>query len=742
MVVYRWYLTYVTGNSAENRTVYPIWKDDLAKEWAFEQGQQFRRAQLSGSISFFGGDYDWIMGKPFGSKFEITLQAKWDSVAIYHTYWTGVFYHTDCTINTDDRMLSVKPNTDDKYTKILAGIDREYDLIKLKTRTQYAVMFRRPLLQIYTLGDSNVSCFLGGMSWQQEVTSDSYSESTIMNTYHFGKVGALVQVTFQSPPAGLEEGFIGSFSGGSTPGAWADFSNEANVYYMDYFQQYEEDAYYSYYTNGLRIYRTGSSMTPENVIWYFSQTNTTTSPTDTYLPIPNTFTMTAMQQGYSNLSASWTGTTIFGRWIVGEQLIGSEQIPASDLVAYNRNYRYCIPFEGQGYIRTTSRGSTTPTEWGTKPNGEFYTKPTLNWSEQTSVWAIFPVARTDWQNWSIWLLWRNELEAFEMNNRAIVTLRDAYTLNEVISTLLAQIDSSLSFNASATYSQFLYGDNPLTLYWGSLMITPKSNVKVAEYTQPAQKAPLTLNEVLTMLKNAFGLYWFIDSANRFRIEHISWFKNGGSYTASQQTVGYDLTALTNTRNGKKWSFATGTYSYDKMQMPERYEYQWADTTTNIFKGSPIEVLSQWVEQGRIEEVNIAKFNPDIDYIMLNPSDISDDGFALLCCDQSYTVTFRAMNVNGERVAVQNFQLAMYKVQEEFLISDMPSWNIKVNGVAITAKGIQRMKKQQVEAPYVQPNLDMGNLVKTTLGNGEVERASIRLTSRMCKFNLRYDTSQQ
>ena len=38
------------------------------------------------------------------------------------------------------------------------------------------------------------------------------------------------------------------------------------------------------------------------------------------------------------------------------------------------------------------------------------------------------------------------------------------------------------------------------VYFGRLVMTPKSNILVAEYTQPARKAPITLGEVLEMLR--------------------------------------------------------------------------------------------------------------------------------------------------------------------------------------------------------------------------------------------------
>lgn len=733
MARYRWFLSY----SVNTREVFPIWKDDLAKEYAFEQGQYFRRATLSSSVTFIGEDYDWLMAVPFGTKIGVRLQIQWTAGGSWENYWQGSFYMTDCTVNTDDKTIVVKPNVEDQYNKILAGLDKEFDLMKLKPEAQYVNYKRRPLLQIYTLGEGNVSCFLGGMAWEQEVTDDEVSQSDLIDVYHFGVIGHLVQVTFENAPTGLTDGFMGAWYGRGQSGEWSDFGNDEGLYYMTYFQTLERGEV-DIFTNGLRIYAIGNTTTK---LWEFSQDSG-----NGWADIPATFTM----QGYggrSNLDATWTQSDIFGRWLLGYKPAGAENIPTSDIVAYNRNYRYCYPYAMSDIIRTTSRYSTVPTDWGKRPDGNYYEKPQLTYDEALLVWAQYPVARTMWQNYSIWLQWSNGVAYTEEQFRATTMLRDAYTLEAVINALLSQIDTNITFQPTSTYSEFLFGTNSLTNRWGRLAMTPKTNIKVAEYTQPAQKAPMTLNDVFQMLKNACGCYWFIDASNRLRIEHISWFKAGGTYASGGAlSVGYDLTAVKCSRNGKSWAMGTGTYNYEKISMPERYQYAWADETTDAFKGRAIEVLSGYVEPGKIEEVNIALFNPDVDYIMLNPSNVSDDGMVLLCCQVSggvWQLTFETETIDGDRLTLQNFQLSMMVLQPSLLISDMPSWNVKVNNVPVTAKGIQRMKKQQVSAPCVDDeDMDMQRLVKTTVGNGEVERASIRLTSRMTKYNLRYDTAQQ
>lgn len=742
MAEYRFILRYNAGDHIAR----PIWKSDMAKEYAFESGQMFRRATLSGDLVFLDKDYDWIMQQPFAAKIIVNLQVSWANNGVYVNYWQGEFYRTDCTINVDDKSIKVKPNVSDKYNAILAGLEKEYDLIPLKPAIQAVKMKRRPMLQIYTAGESIVSCFLGGMAWEQDVSDNTYTTTQLKDDFHFGAIGQFVQITFAgTPPEGLGGSFNGMWQHGSFQGEWDDFSNEQGVYYMAYFQYISIDPMTSErsYVNGLRIYAIGTT-TP--VLWEYKQEYPESGGYNGYQPIPATFTMIG-QGGRENLSASWTGVDILGRFVTAFKPSGAYDIPSDDIVTYNRNYRYCIPYTNSGIVRMTNRVSDYPTEWGKRGDGKYYEKPYLNADEQLVVMAQYPIARSGWQTSSIWLQWNAGMTVDEEQLSKQMTLRDAYTLEAVIAALLSQVAPSITFAATNAYSQFLYGSNPLYNSWGRLVVTPKSNIMVAEYSQPAQKAMITLQEVFNMLKNALGCYWFIDDNNRLRIEHISYFKNGGSYSGTP-AVQVNVNDLINSRNGHSWALGTSTYSYDKMDMSERYEFSWADETTTPFTGKAIEVLSPFVQQGKIEEVNIAKFNSDIDYIMLNPSNVSEEGFALMCCSVNngeYSVTSAEIALNDTEVAlVQNNLLAMAFLQPAFLISDMPAYRIKVNGSETTAKGIQRKKKQQISVPMWTATSDgnMERLVQTAIGKGEVERASISLTSRMTKYTLRYDTEEQ
>lgn len=88
-----------------------------------------------------------------------------------------------------------------------------------------------------------------------------------------------------------------------------------------------------------------------------------------------------------------------------------------------------------------------------------------------------------------------------------------------------------------------------------------------------------------MLRDCFKCYWFIEDG-KFKIEHIQYFRNGGSYSGGV-VLSHDLTKELNLRNGKPWAFNTSEYSFDKVDLPERYQFKWMDDVTAAFEGLPI-----------------------------------------------------------------------------------------------------------------------------------------------------------
>lgn len=71
---------------------------------------------------------------------------------------------------------------------------------------------------------------------------------------------------------------------------------------------------------------------------------------------------------------------------------------------------------------------------------------------------------------------------------------------------------------------------------------------------------------------------------------------------------------------------------------------------------------------------------------------------------------------------------------------MPARNFKINNAqSYTMGGIERKKKQTLNFPAGTTDPNPMQLVKTYIGNGQVDKLSVNLCSRNIKATLKYDT---
>lgn len=817
------------------KEVNPNYKDDLAKEYALETNQRFYRPKLSGKISFVGVDYDYLAQMAFETEFILTIYKSDDGGVTWSEYYTGKFMKTDCEWSDDDRKCTVQPDTLDEYNDVLAGLEKEYNLIPLAPAITRLSMKKRPLIQVYLPGDSVVSCFLGGLYWEQDANAVS-DRNALVNTYHFALCNMLKEMnvtpnsTGDATMKGLyagrmtleDDNFTGTLSPDSNNGYYIRVTQ---VYIRPFFSYAQID--FVRRSDGVVLYRYVKQFSG-NEVWDNAE-----------------FTMTAVSGSGATgtLTVEMATYNVYVRYLLDvEQILGlnTYPIPADDIVDNNRNYRYSIGYAiDVAYI--SNQTTNTPTEYGLADNGGYFTPPYSIWNQK-----YYPIARSTWRYASIWFGFAIMDSIIEVEGRKEYTLRDTYPLYSVISVLLKQFAPGITHDGTPEYSQFLYGaNNPITYTAFRLLLTQKTNIKYSYYDQPAQKAPITLQQVTNMLRDCFRCFWYIEDG-KFKIEHIQWFRNGGQY-GYNQIVDYDLTTLLNPRNRKTWGFASSAWSFDKVDMPERYQFAWMDDCTRAFEGFPIEVLSKYVTAGKIEDVNVSNFNADIDYMLLNPSNVSDDGFALFAAlpsfqsynqttqestlywqgkkydflefvalvanvsadigaiyatgtirgvtsvlatfwdangkylgqsddfvgtgtvkdftDQpisfpagtrrvaiqgmrnrplavnilpKYSLPFIERTIDNEEYVLQNGYLSMVYLQPNYYVYDLPARNVRINQQSTYAYGIERKKKQTVVFPTNQ-DINPMHLIKTYIGNGQIDKISVNLCSRSNKVTLKYDT---
>ena len=608
--IYKFELT--AGDTTQR--AFPIYKDNLAKDFEKESGQEFFRAKLSGKLTFESDDYTFIVSQSFDTQFVLEIFISYNAGQSWTSYWRGTFWKTDCEFNNDTQTVVVQPTVWDQYNDVLAGLDKEFNLIDLAPQIIPVKADKRPMVQVYVPGQSVIGCFLSGMWWEQDCEPVSDTE---MMDIGGGAQGKKLEYYYHFA---INKGYTNiRLSGSMTPQLPAVVSGVVSG---------QSGKYFDFYVDGIH---------------YFRQTDTNFDVIGIY--DPNTGAGWQNRMVSRDLAGNYTVTVypfegspatgdikldietidVYSRFVCDTETINSVStypIPSDDLVENNRNYTRIVGYYFPNTISFSNRHTETPTKWGLYQPGEYYLEPYSIYQPE-----FFPVARNGWGYVSVWFSFDAFDWVVERSGRKQFTIRYAYPLFSVISVLLGKIAPGITHDGTTVYSQFLYGTNLIGIDQ-TLLITPKSNIVNAGYDQPAQTAPITLRSVLDMLRDCFRCYWFIDENGKFRVEHIQYFRNGGSYSGSP-VVGVDLTTLILPRNGKPWAFARNQYEYEKPAMAARYQFGWMDGVTQLFEGFPIDIISKYVNPDNVEQINVSKFTSDIDYILLNPGEISKDGFLLM-----------------------------------------------------------------------------------------------------------------
>lgn len=825
-----------------SRAVNPVYKDDLALEYELENNQRFYRTKLSGKFNFIKDDFDFLSSQSFETEFLFDIEISYDMGQTWQKYYEGKFMKTDCKWDEDDKQCEVNPDPVDEYTDVLAGLEKEYDLIKLAPKIEQLVLQRRPVIQIYMPGDSVVSCFLGGTYWEQDANSTT-DENALVNTYYFALCNLLKEINLtvtgtHAAASGLYTGRMNITNQGSNKVMQGTLTNgQAPGYRLDVVQQLVKPGWgFTVYAFGCKLIRIADGA----VLFRFNQS----SASERYDNLD--FNMAAQSGVSGTCNAEMATYKIYARYLLDVdsiQGVNTFNIPGDDIVDNNRNYRKVI-----GYVIDVAfisqNFSNTPTEWGLADNDKYFLPPYSIFGQK-----FFPIARSTWRYASIWFGFSLFDWILEEAGRKRYLLRDTFPVSACIKVLLEQFAPGITHEESPEYSEFFYGTTQYTpLYTPKmkLLITQKTNLLVGNYDQPAQKAPTTLQQFTNMLRDCFRCFWFIDNG-KFRIEHISWFRNGGTYTGLPQ-IGTDLTQIENIRNNKKWGYHSSAWEFDKADLAERYKFAWMDDVTSSFEGVPIQVKSKYVQAGKIEDVNVSNFTTDVDYLLLNPNDVAKDGFALFgavagnalvlpdgiysggsgstgnnglstpkyelkqefngkeataffqaystagatgqivfyngnalistqgffsigtssnleipvnipsnATHVGFTVSgqasfmfydldvpslselpFVTRSVDGVDFIMQNGYMSWVTLQPNYYVHDLPAKRVEINGSEVWAQGIERKKKQTVSFPSLH-DIDPSKLIKTYIGNGQIDKISVNLHSRMNKITVKYDT---
>lgn len=717
--VYRWTLEL----GVDSRDASPIYEQAVSIVKEQEQGEVFFRSKISGALNFVRADYTFIMGAGMEDEIRVILEeftGTWDLV------FYGYFHLTDCEIDEDNHRVTVTPTPLDEYESVVNALDREFDLVQLEAATTPLEFQKNPVFQFYILGIERLTNVVGATYWDQDVLAPVYSPIEMQNTYFFGSPAQLVFVpgddTVLDPDVSGLYNFIDL-------GGWYGIQHTR--------------------TDGAYKIRLRPSVSAPSFQWEIVDAGGTPvyeKALNEELSMPNqlepsTALFSSLSSG-SKCSAFSLG--IYCRVLTNNDTEGGSSnhaVPTLDIIAPNANYTRVISVDlNEDAIILSSGHQVLPSIFGrfsdTACNfaNEYFLKPVPS----PAVGSIFPLFRHLWKEFSAWFYYDAALLALQEAAGEAITLTDCYKLPDILSAILAQIDPLVLHEETDAYSDFYYGmENPIRGDVKAPMFTPKSNVTVGNYDYPAAKAPLKLSELLSFLKQAHDVYWYIEDG-KFKLEHIAYFENGKSYAAAG--IGVDLTTLLEPKTALPWGYRANRYKFEKADMPEAIRWSWMDPCSVPFAGYPLEMRSAYVKKGSFEDLAMALFSADIDFVLAQTESISPDGFMFFEATpgDGYTLPFVTFTVADDEVyTMQNGYASLLFMVDAYHRERLPASLIRLNKQDDTANSVRRSKIQEIEFPSgVDPDAML--LVVTGLGTGKVRAMTINLSSRSNKMTLLYD----
>ena len=744
----------------------------LSKKIGKESGQMFFREVLDTDLHFVGSEADTILTYSVEDKFMVICERKDYATDTWNTYHSNTFGVTDCSFDLAAHTCTPKLTPLDNYSRVLARYSDEYDLIKLKPEICRIKTSLRPIIEIYEKGSGVITRFLGGTYWETEVTPED-------------DVQALTDAHFARRPLSEARGYLEAeideywATALGLPSGSYEYDPTNNYYYLQDGNTLWTWQFATHYGLGfLALNRNGvpveNSFGEPVLAWLPTSIS---SPSD--LPVPSDYEIEYPITWYADTTkpvgiAHYRYYDVWARVIGnGDSLFGvaTFDIPNDDFAISSPSYKKCAPLgKDQGYFYLSTDVTAEPTEFGITEDPErYYTRENLPVEGGLHGVRPMPIGKYEWGSFSFWFNYPDNYTLMEQESRYDYDLKDCFTLGATIRALLAVIDPSITFADGQECSQFFYSPYGLGVamkggYDWKVAITPKSNILKGDYDQAAQKAPISFEELMTMLKDLYGLYWYIDSGRRLHIEHLVWFLNGGSYTAYQGNVQLNLadSNIKDAFNKKMTGYWQKAYEFNMSEAARRLELTYSEKGTEFFEGLSIDVLNSYLREASINSKSIANFTADLDLMRVEPDRYSSDGFALLAYldavvpQPPYTPTGQKLiPVTGaivvtekdgwQREAYVNNLFASWLYCQHFYMYNLSGDLMKVglkleslpNAVSLdSVHGLARLRKQKVRFPF-DDDPDTVDLIQTDIGYGVPEDFEIDAESRTVSATLSF-----
>lgn len=759
------YKFYLQINDGDKIAIEPHYKD-LKKKLKKESGQEFFRASIDGKINLFGHDYSVVKNATIEDNIAFIIEKYNDEKKCYVDYYKTTFNKSVCKFDELKRKCELKLEVNDEYSNIMNNYENTYDLIELSPGTTEITLNKRPCMQVYVKGSKVITNFNGGISWENDVeVVDDVNELTTKYYFEYNRTAQEIYVSNSSDPD-----VNGVYAGINID--WRKYINDTEFLKISIIPNGIET--YTWYGGPegdqenveqipaylLVIYKNNviQYQSPHNVFFTEDLWNGANWSSDILGRAVLSNRDSADNKQIKQCSIQMINRSnandkcalkveflydIYARLLCDVDTIEGVETydkPYEDFASNTTNYKKCMPLAFDGDIfKCSSYATDEPTKYGKNDYGKYFSNKQL---ETSTGYKLYPFGKYSWANVSLWFSYPGMFRYWEMPRTKQYKLKHSYSIAEVIKALLKKVDPNIKHEATEEYSSFLYGYTNLTDRF-YMFITPKSNMLKGEYDQQAQRAEITLKDVMDMLRDCYKCYWYIED-NKLKIEHIKFFNNGGTYMDTEQAVQLDYTKLNDKFNKKPVHYLQSEIEYDKSDLASRYEFSWMDESTVLSgDGTYIDVLSNYIQKDLKEEISAKLFSSDVDYMLLNPTAFSNDGFALLCAGESgseYEIPINDTTLLDENekpytASIQNIYASFVQLIKLYMY-DMSGDNIKCNVKNLEVEAIKKSMHHDIEV--IEPDeIDEMKLIRTNIGNGKIDEMTVNMNTSLAKIKLVY-----
>lgn len=648
-MIYKFILDYTPTDpqgATSQRECQPLYGDDMAVTKNMESDEWFLRRKLEGKMTFVRGDYEWIMGRDFDGTFKMTVQSSTDGTNWYD-YFTGSFSRANLEIDEDNQLAVLNGLSEgDEYNVIENARREEYDLMKVipdgdAKEVQGQVHPALALVDYRTAPINNSDIYCGAPStasgYKSEYQPEEWDESVeVTSTIRWYLAGIYAEAMIEMKD-GYTDGsgrYTGVLEYHSFTSGGHEYKSLSGVLPK---QGYETNSFEHNFTIGF------SSWSGEYVLQFTGHLYFAGSTEPTYvLKHVNHYT-------YSPSSIELEGSqndhykkiTIYFHYIRATLLTQTIPVvnffPRPNILDTGAYYKGMQAFNNQdGGLRIAITTNTVEQpnghrlipgtgEQGTTP--QYFAPP-----DESHDWI--PLSEDNWQYASMWYTIQPSVANGLLDPEKIGSFRwtRCWTLGTCLNRLLRKItDNKVTFDESTAGSEFLYSTvNPVTNGEPfEYLFTQKSNVmRPSLGGESAARCIVTLDWFLEFMRNGLNLYWWLEPRNggtyAFRVEHVEWFRRGGSYTG-QLNAQINLTEIKPLRNflrngdaDKRLDDQLHKYTYDMQGMTEKYTFSWqGDGGSDAFKGHPMVFRAGWIEKGSSENHEVDNIFADLAWLMLN-----------------------------------------------------------------------------------------------------------------------------